>query len=94
VRVELAPGEAAFVFHALLNRGEGVGDGRQRRAVNAQVIVFHPAVRGILALLDWAVAQQVEHQLGKNLVHMRHVEVQAARGSVYSALQMSGKALP
>ena len=47
-------------------------------AIHAQVVELHAAVRGVQALLDRAVAEQVEHQLGEDLVHVLQVEVDAS----------------
>jgi hypothetical protein len=36
-------------------------------------------VRGVIALFNRTVAQQVEHQLGQHLVHVLHLEVHTLR---------------
>ncbi len=48
-------------------------------------------MRGVFALFDRSVAEQVEDQLGENAVHVRYKEVEAALGGVHSLTQVVGK---
>ena len=83
-----------FFFDALLYGGEGIGHGRQGSPIDAQVVIIHPTVNGILAALDRAVAQQVKHQLGEDILVVLQVEVNAAGGGVDGAFHVVSKTIP
>ena len=61
--IHLLPRQPAFPLDALFQRGERIGHHGQSGAVNRKVVIFRAAVRNVTALLDRAVAQQVQQQL-------------------------------
>ena len=86
--------QAPLALDPMRARGEGVGHGRQRRAIHAHVVIVHAARRGIQPALDRAVAEQVEHQFREDVAHVSQVEVNALGSDLDGAAQVGSEALP